>query len=122
MKTTLKGWMPKEYNYQEDFANCGSFRFEVDLYFNEKSARLKTNKDCKPITVIITDEADIGPEPDPNIADVDQQIRDADEAEVCEWRRAGCGDFIWYTDCNNRHVLSSSYKFCPFCGKKIKGK
>lgn len=44
------------------------------------------------------------------------------DAEVCEWQEPGEGFQYHITKCRNRFVTfgDNQFKFCPFCGRKIK--
>lgn len=40
--------------------------------------------------------------------------------DVCEWKRRTDDNFL-HTSCNNRAgAYSDEFKYCPYCGKKIK--
>ena len=46
--------------------------------------------------------------------------------DVCEWRLCDEEANVYDTSCRNPHILiegtprENNYKFCPYCGKKIK--
>ena len=41
--------------------------------------------------------------------------------EFCEWKRQGGYNFYLHkTSCGTEDTYDDSYKFCPYCGKKIK--
>lgn len=46
--------------------------------------------------------------------------------EFCEWKQDDEGADIYYTECENCHMFidgspsENKYKFCPYCGKKVK--
>ena len=48
------------------------------------------------------------------------------EDDVCEWRLCDEEANVYDTSCRNPHILiegtprENNYKFCPYCGKKIK--
>lgn len=46
--------------------------------------------------------------------------------DTCEWEYdEDYDDNVWNTECDNQHyfeeggIKENSYKFCPYCGKKI---
>lgn len=44
----------------------------------------------------------------------------SDSDDVCEWKRRTDDNFL-HTSCNNRAgAYSDEFKYCPYCGKKIK--
>ena len=40
--------------------------------------------------------------------------------DVCEWRLIKCYKFLHKTSCGNTFDMENNFKYCPFCGKKIK--
>jgi len=46
--------------------------------------------------------------------------------ERCFWVEDYTEEYVYDTDCDNRHefiaggINENGYKFCPYCGKKIK--
>ena len=41
--------------------------------------------------------------------------------DVCEWRMTDTKKLMPYkTSCGNEDLYDNSYKYCPYCGKKIK--
>ena len=46
--------------------------------------------------------------------------------DVCEWKYNN-SEYYWESSCEHLHIFMSDgpeeneYKFCPYCGKKIKG-
>ena len=41
--------------------------------------------------------------------------------DVCEWKMTDTKKLMPYkTSCGNEDVYDNSYKYCPYCGKKIK--
>ena len=47
---------------------------------------------------------------------VDEEISD----DVCEWKITNTKKFMPYkTSCGNEDLYDNSYKYCPYCGKKI---
>lgn len=42
--------------------------------------------------------------------------------DVCEWKLTDTKKLMPYkTSCGNEDLYDNSYKYCPYCGKKIKG-
>ena len=47
---------------------------------------------------------------------VDERISD----DVCEWKMTDTKKLMPYkTSCDNEDLYDNSYKYCPYCGKKI---
>ena len=47
---------------------------------------------------------------------VDEEISD----DVCEWKMTDTKKLMPYeTSCGNEDLYDNSYKYCPYCGKKI---
>ena len=40
--------------------------------------------------------------------------------DVCEWRLIKGYKFLHKTSCGNTFDMENNFKYCPFCGKKIK--
>ena len=41
--------------------------------------------------------------------------------DVCEWKMTGAKKLVPYeASCGNEDLYDNSYKYCPYCGKKIK--
>ena len=40
--------------------------------------------------------------------------------DVCEWRLLKGYNFLVKTSCGNVFDMENGFKFCPYCGKKIK--
>ena len=41
--------------------------------------------------------------------------------DVCEWKMTDTKKLMPYeTSCGNEDLYDNSYKYCPYCGKKIK--
>ena len=48
---------------------------------------------------------------------IDERISD----DVCEWKMTDTKKMMPYeTSCGNDDLYDNSYKYCPYCGKKIK--
>ena len=48
---------------------------------------------------------------------IDERISD----DVCEWKMTDTKKLMPYeTSCGNEDLYDNSYKYCPYCGKKIK--
>ena len=41
------------------------------------------------------------------------------EDEFCEWVKTD-GFYLHRTSCGEKDTFDDSYKYCPYCGKKIK--
>ena len=47
---------------------------------------------------------------------IDERISD----DVCEWKMTDTKKLMHYeTSCGNEDLYDNSYKYCPYCGKKI---
>ena len=40
--------------------------------------------------------------------------------DVCEWRLLKGYNFLHKTSCDDVFDMENGFKFCPYCGKKIK--
>ena len=50
------------------------------------------------------------------IINIDESISD----DVCEWKMTDTKKLMPYkTSCGNEDLYDNSYKYCPYCGKKI---
>ena len=48
---------------------------------------------------------------------IDKEVSD----DVCEWKLTDIRKLMPYeTSCSNKDLYDYSYKYCPYCGKKIK--
>ena len=66
------------------------------------------------VTNSIIDEV----EEQPTAYDID---KDDVSDDMCEWRITDTKKLMPYkTSCDNEDLYDNSYKYCPYCGKKIK--
>lgn len=50
-----------------------------------------------------------------------EDIRVVEEAECCEWKKYEYDILFPYkTSCGHSEVFFDTFKYCPYCGKKIK--